>query len=72
METQMCTASRSNQPTLEAILRAAELLKIAAFEAGRNGDRALAGSCATIVLEVEDLASLAARGGAGVGQRDPS
>lgn len=27
METQMCTASRSNQPTLEAILRAAELLK---------------------------------------------
>lgn len=51
-----------SRPPQQAILRAAELLKIAAFEAGRCGDRTLAASCATIVLEVEDLAILAQRG----------
>ncbi len=51
-------------PPWQAILRAAELLKIAAFEAGRHGDRTLAMSCATIVLEVEDLAILAELGDA--------
>lgn len=67
----MCGNSRSPQPALEAIARAAELLKIAAFEGGRAGDRTLAESCATIVLEVEDLAQLAARGAAGVGPQHP-
>ncbi|MEE8336658.1 MAG: hypothetical protein V3R95_01220 [Dehalococcoidia bacterium] len=67
----MCTTSRSTQPTLEAIARAAELLKIAAFEGGRAGDRALAESCATIVLEVEDLARLAAQGAVGIGLQHP-
>ena len=67
----MCRISRSTEPALEAITRAAELLKIAAFEGGRAGDRALAESCATIVLEVEDLAQLAARGATGVEPRYP-
>ena len=49
-------------PPQQAILRAAGRLKIAAFEAGRHGDRTLAMSCATVLLEVEDLAVLAERG----------
>ena len=67
----MSGSLRSTGPALEAIARAAELLKIAAFEGGRVGDRTLAESCATIVLEVEDLARLAARGAEGGGPRYP-
>ncbi len=62
MERPVCEASQPDQAAVEAILRAAQLLKIAAFEASRSGDCILAESCVTIVLEVEDLASLALTG----------
>lgn len=48
-----------NERVERAIRQASAALKIATFEAYRQGGQALAVACATIVLEIEDLEQLA-------------